>query len=78
MMDIGQMQKAADDMHKELLHLISNLAEGTTSDGASSVCAFHIFSNNSELCSIRYTPDSMTSVPKTGIKSRQMCETMLI
>ena len=33
------MQKTADNMHKELLEMISSLSDGTNSDNASSVCS---------------------------------------
>lgn len=38
--DIAEMQKQAEDTHKELLELIANISEGTASDKSSSVCKF--------------------------------------
>jgi hypothetical protein len=34
------MQKTADNLHKELLEMISSLSDGTDMDKASSVCTF--------------------------------------
>ena len=39
-MDVAEMQKTVDNMHKELLEMISSISDGTNSDKASSVCAF--------------------------------------
>jgi hypothetical protein len=37
MANIREMQNEADNIHRELLELISNLSDGTASDRASSV-----------------------------------------
>ena len=39
-MDVATMQKTADNMHKELLEIISSLSDESGSDQASSVCSF--------------------------------------
>jgi hypothetical protein len=36
--NIREMQITADEMHQELLELISSLSDGTASDRVSSVC----------------------------------------
>ena len=36
-MDVAEMQKTVDNMHKELLEMISSISDGTNSDKASSV-----------------------------------------
>ena len=39
-MDISAIKKTADNIHKELLEMISSLSDGSGSDQASSVCSF--------------------------------------